>query len=97
MFDPFTYVDDIIIFSGMHHAHIFRELLLAIHVSVRIGKHDSGFHRAASVRVIPDTRVPEPLRIHGPDDHVPKLRSPRGKEVRSHAQLGPKQNQIQNR
>lgn len=85
----------IILVLGMRHAHIFRELLLAVYVSIGVGKYDSGVQRTTSVRPVPDSRVPQPLRVHGPDDHVQEPGSSRGQKVRGHAQLGPKQNQIQ--
>lgn len=79
----------------MHDAHIIRKLLLAIYVSLGVGKHDPGLHRAASVRPVPDSGVPQPVRVHGADDHVPEPRSTGGEEVRGDAQLGPEQDQSQ--
>ena len=65
----------------MHDAHIIRELLLAIYVSLGVGKHDPGVHRAASLRPVPDAGVPQLVGVHGADDHVPQPRGARSEEV----------------
>lgn len=82
---PFGNYSNIIIVTGVHNAYIIRELLLAIHVSFGIGQHDPGFHRTAGIRALPDTRIPQSLRVHGPDDHVSEPRGARGQEIRSNA------------
>lgn len=67
--------------TGLHNAYIIRELLLAIHVSFGIGKHDPGFYRAASIRSVSNAGIPQSFRVHGPDDHVSEPRSARGQEI----------------
>lgn len=79
----------------MYNAHIFGKLLLAVHVSFGTGHHDPGVHRTASQRAVPNARVPQPLRVHGPDDHEQESRDLGSEEVRSDAQLGQEQDQIQ--
>lgn len=65
-----------------------RELLLALHVRLGIGQHDSRIHRDASRIALQPPGLCHSERINGADDYVPRPRTPGGQEVRGHAELG---------
>lgn len=81
-----------LLITGLHNARVTGKLLLALHLRLGIGKHDPSLRRAESFCPLPDPRVPQPVRVHGPDDNVQKSGLPGIAQVRGNAELGPKQN-----
>lgn len=72
-----------------------RELLLALHVRLGIGQHDSRIHRDTGRIALQSSGLCHSERINGADDHVPWPRTAGGQEVRGHVELGEAQNQNQ--
>lgn len=70
------------------HAGLAGELLLALHVSLRACQHDFSFRRDPSVRLVSNTRLPQPEREHGADDYVSEPGDTGGAQVRGDARVG---------
>lgn len=51
-------------------AGVARELLLAVHVRLRAGQHDTRLRRDAELRPVSDARLPPTEREHGSNDNV---------------------------